>query len=121
MHDVGNKQRKTIQKLSFYSKNAIEYGQERPQPKITDHPTAPQGRDTQYQQPHSSNDTIKVKATNSCADLESFVRGGQNLITFFLVYEGMDDPNTTVNRQPSARHRNAIKWRFAGAPMMAKH
>ena len=32
-----------------------------------------------------------------CADLESFFRGGQNLITFlflFLVYKGIEDPNT---------------------------
>ena len=33
--------------------------------------------------------------TGSCADPESFVRGGPTLITIFLGDEGRDDPNTT--------------------------
>ena len=49
-----------------------------------------------------------------CADLESFVRGGPNLITFFfvcfLVDEGIEDPNTAINGPSSARQ-----------PMMAQH
>ena len=48
--------------------------------------------------------TLKV----SCADPESFVRGGPNLITFFLVVEGIEDPNITKNGPSSARQRNAI-------------
>ena len=43
-----------------------------------------------------------------CADPESFVRGGPNLITFFLVVEGIEDPNITINGQSSVRQRNAI-------------
>ena len=43
-----------------------------------------------------------------CADSESFVRGGPNLITFFLVDEGIEDPNTAINGPSSARQRNAI-------------
>ena len=53
----------------------------------------------------------------TCADPESFVRGGPTLIKFFLVYEGRDDP--------ADHHRPAsempFKWRFAGVPMMAQH
>ena len=44
----------------------------------------------------------------SCADPESFVRGGPNLITFFLVDEGIEDPNTDINGPSSAHQRNAI-------------
>ena len=34
----------------------------------------------------------------TCADRESFVRGGPNLIAFFfLVDEGIEDPNTAIN------------------------
>ena len=62
----------------------------------------------------------------SCADPESFVRGGPTLTTFFfllffLVDEGREDPSTTISGPSSARQRNAIKWRFAGVPKMAKH
>ena len=44
----------------------------------------------------------------ACADPESFVRGGPNLITFFLVDEGMEDPNTAINGLISAGQLNAI-------------
>ena len=45
----------------------------------------------------------------TCADPESFVRGGPNLITFiFLVDERTENPNITVNGLSSARQRNAI-------------
>ena len=42
----------------------------------------------------------------SCADPECFVRGDPNLITFFcfLVDEGIEDPNTTINGPSSACH-----------------
>ena len=36
------------------------------------------------------------------------VRGGQNLITFFVVDEGIEDPNTAINWPSSAHQRNAI-------------
>ena len=44
------------------------------------------------------------------ADPESFVRGGPNVIrfSFFLVDEGIEDPNITINGPSSARQRNAI-------------
>ena len=49
-------------------------------------------------------------------DPESFVRGGPNLITFFfsffLVDEGIDDQNTTINGPSSTRQRNAILMAF---------
>ena len=38
-------------------------------------------------------------------DLESFVRGGPNLIPFFLVYDGIEDPNTDINGPSSACQR----------------
>ena len=47
--------------------------------------------------------------TLSCADPEGFVRAGPFLTTFFfLVYEGREDPNTTISGPLSARQRNAI-------------
>ena len=44
---------------------------------------------------------------NTCADPESFVRGGP---TFFFceVDEGREDPNTITSGPSSARQRNAI-------------
>ena len=39
----------------------------------------------------------------------------------FLVGEGREDPNTTISGPASVRQRNAIKWCFAGVPMMAQH
>ena len=50
----------------------------------------------------------EVYRRNACANPESFVRGGPNLITFFLVDEGMEDQNTAINGPSSARQRNAI-------------
>ena len=52
-----------------------------------------------------------------------FIRGGPTLTTFFLCLsfifdEGREDINTTISGPSFARQRNAIKWRFAGAPMM---
>ena len=48
------------------------------------------------------------KATQACADPESFVRGGPTLTLFFLVDEERKDPNTTISGQSSARKQNAI-------------
>ena len=46
----------------------------------------------------------------SCADPESFVRGGILLtmffVVFFLVVEGIEDPNTTLSGPSSAHQRN---------------
>ena len=39
----------------------------------------------------------------TCADPESIVRGGQNN-NFFLVDEGIEDPNITINGPSSAQH-----------------
>ena len=60
----------------------------------------------------------------SCADPESFARGGPTLTGFFVFLffnEGNEDPNNTKCGPSLARQRNAIKWRFAGGPMMAQH
>ena len=56
-----------------------------------------------------------------CGDPESFVRGYQLLQFFLSVDEGREDPSTTISGPSSVRQRNAIKWRFAGMPMMAQH
>ena len=46
---------------------------------------------------------------HTCADPESFVRGGPTLTTFFQLFdEGREDPNTTISRPSSARQLNAI-------------
>ena len=45
--------------------------------------------------------------TFSCADPESFARGGPTLM-IVLVYEGRKDPNTTISGPSSAHQRNAI-------------
>ena len=44
----------------------------------------------------------------TCADPESFVRGGSNFDVVFLVDEGIEDPHTTMSGPSSARQRNAI-------------
>ena len=31
------------------------------------------------------------------ADLESFIRGGPNLLIFFIFDKGIEDPNTAIN------------------------
>ena len=51
---------------------------------------------------------LSLKVVLILADPESFVRGGPNLITFFLVDEGIEDPNITLNGPSSARQRKAI-------------
>ena len=50
-----------------------------------------------------------------------FCQRGPNFDVIFLVDEGREDPSTTISGSSSARQRNAIKWRFAGVPMMAQH
>ena len=46
------------------------------------------------------------------ADPESFVREGPNLITFFLVDEGIADPNVTINGPSSTRQGNLMVFRW---------
>ena len=50
-----------------------------------------------------------------------FCQRGSNFDKVFLVDEGREDPSTTIRGPSSARQRNAIRWRFAGVPMMAQH
>ena len=57
---------------------------------------------------------------DACTDPESFVRGVPTL-TFFLVDAKREDPNTTISGPSSAQQQNAIKWRFAGVPIIAQH
>ena len=69
---------------------------------------------------------ISAKGLQTCADPESFVRGGPTLtfffffffFFFFLVDEGRKDPNTTISiiGPPAKRH---LKWRFDGVSMVA--
>ena len=44
--------------------------------------------------------TGDIKSWKTCADLESYVRGDPNLITFFFFFKfirGRKDPNTTIS------------------------
>ena len=53
-----------------------------------------------------------------------FIKKFNHNLTFcfvFLVEEGRGDPNITKSKPSSARQQNAIKWRFAGEPLMAKN
>ena len=54
--------------------------------------------------------TIRI----SCADPESFVRGGTTQKTLFLAEEGREDPYTTISEPSSARQRNAIQHSQSG-------
>ena len=61
-------------------------------------------------------DCVNAQAALTCADPESFVREGSKFdnffffffSSFFLVDEGLEDPNTAINGSSSARQRNAI-------------
>ena len=44
----------------------------------------------------------------SRADPEILSEGGPNFITFFLVDEGIHDPNITINGPSSAHQRNGV-------------
>ena len=49
----------------------------------------------------------------TCADSESFVRGGPNLIVFFfLVDGGIEDPKTALIGPSLARQQKAIELAF---------
>ena len=48
-----------------------------------------------------------------------FCQRGPNLIKiFFLVDEGMEDPNVTINGPSSARQQNAFRWRAEDGPIL---
>ena len=55
---------------------------------------------------------IMVLCTFSCADPESFVRGGPNLIKKKNGWWGIEDLNTAINGPSTARQRNAIEMAF---------
>ena len=74
----------------------------------------------------AENRNIGLQYRDPCADPESFIRGGPTLTTFFFIFiflfdEGRENPGTTISGPSSAHQPNAIKWRFAGVPMMAQH
>ena len=54
----------------------------------------------------------------TCADPESFVRGGPTLTTIFLIDEGREDPNTTINGSTSAHQQTQFKWRADVGPTL---
>ena len=64
----------------------------------------------------------KYRWDRSCADPESFDRGGPLLTMFFLAVEGGEDPNTTISGPSSVRQRNAIqmafRWRADDGPVL---
>ena len=79
--------------------------------------------------PHSSNKSsslvakLKSMGYRSCADPESFVRGGPTLFFCnFLVDERVEDPSTTKRGPSSSRQHNAIymalSWRVDGGPTL---
>ena len=55
---------------------------------------------------------FRLICCGSCADRESFVRVGPNFDKFFLIDEGIEDLNVSIN-WPSCH--------LAGGPMMAQH
>ena len=48
-------------------------------------------------------------------------RGSNSAKSFFLVDEGLDDPNTTFNGPSLPASETPFKWRFTGKPMVAQH
>ena len=61
---------------------------------------------------------------HTCADPESFARGGPTLTTGFFPFlfdKGREDTNSSKRRPSSARRETPFKWHFAGGPMMAQH
>ena len=56
----------------------------------------------------------------SCADLESFVRGGPNLITFFFFVLFLVE-DTAIHGPSSAASETPLQWCFACGPIMAQH
>ena len=66
--------------------------------------------------------SLFCKGDISCADPESFVRGGPTLTTsFFSLMRGgrIQIPLLTGHQRPASE--TPFKWRFAGGPMIAQH
>ena len=68
---------------------------------------------------------IAVRIVSVCTDLESFVRGGQTLTSFFLICfslmrGGWIKISLLAGHQRPARD-TPFKWGFAGVLMMAQH
>ena len=64
------------------------------------------------------------KAKKFCqrgSNSDNFVLFFRCFLLVFLVDEGRKDPNNAKSGPSLARQRNAIKWHFAGGPMMAQH
>ena len=59
---------------------------------------------------------IQLFEVQPCADPESYVRGGPTLT--FLVDEGREDQNTTIEGPSSARQRNTFRWRADNGPTL---
>ena len=48
-------------------------------------------------------------------------RGSKFDNVFFLVDEGIEGPNITINGPSTAASEMPFKWHFAGGPMMTQH
>ena len=66
----------------------------------------------------------KVHRVQTCADPESFVRGGPTLTTFFFIFffssgdgERIQMPLTVGHHRPASE--TPFRWRFASVPLMA--
>ena len=64
---------------------------------------------------------LSKSAVLSMCGSRKFYEKGSYFENIFFFDEGREDPSTTKSGPLSARQRNAIKWRFAGVPMMAQH
>ena len=65
---------------------------------------------------------LYMRLSKTICILHVQIEGGSNFDNvFFYDDEWREYPNTTKSGPSSARQLNAIKWRFAGGPMMAQH
>ena len=56
-----------------------------------------------------------------CRSRKFCQRGSKFDKFFFLVDEGIEDPNITINGPSWPASEMPFKWRFAGGPKMAQH
>ena len=47
--------------------------------------------------------------------------GVQKFAFFFLIDEGIEDPNVTINGPSMPASERPFQWHFAGGPIMAQH
>ena len=60
--------------------------------------------------------------TDNMQESRKFCQRGSNFDNFFFVYEGREDPNTTISGSLSARQQKGhLKRRFACRLMMTQH